>query len=127
VTQERENEELVRLEERGWQAPAGGDAATCYEQVLDNAVVMLLPGGLVLDGRGTIIASMSGPPWSAFRIAEPSVLRPTADTGVVTYGIVARRGDAPEYSALVSSLYVRRPDGWTVAFHQQTPRSQVPG
>jgi hypothetical protein len=50
VTEERENEELVRLEERGWQ-------------------------------------------------------------------------DALEYSALVSSLYVRRSDGWRMAFHHQTARS----
>jgi hypothetical protein len=27
-----------------------------------------------------------------------------------------------DYRALMSSLYVRREDGWKLAFHQQTPR-----
>jgi hypothetical protein len=34
---------------------------------------------------------------------------------------VARR-DEQEYSALMSSTYVRREDGWKLVFHQQTPR-----
>jgi hypothetical protein len=50
------------------------------------------------------------------------VLQPTADTAVVTYSVVAQREGTPEYSALMSSVYVRRATGWKLAFHQQTPR-----
>jgi hypothetical protein len=111
------------LEERGWQALATeGAAAGFYGEVLDDTVVMLLPGGLVLDERAAIIEAMSGPPWSAYRLDRLTEHRPTADTGLVTYGVRARRGDAPEYVALVASLYVRRAAGWRLAFHQQTPR-----
>ena len=46
---------------------------------------------------------------------------PAPGTGVVTYAVVAER-DGREYSALVSSVYVRRPDGWRLVLHQQTPR-----
>jgi hypothetical protein len=115
--------ELVRLEEEGWQALStdGAAAAAFYRDTLDTAVVMLLPGGMVLDDRDTIINSMSGAPWSTFRIENPGVLAPTPDVGVVTYAVVAQRADA-EYSALISSMYVRRAAGWKLAFHQQTPR-----
>jgi hypothetical protein len=116
--------ELIELEEQGWRAlsSTGEAAAEFYERVLDHTVVMLLPGGMVLDGRATIVQSMSGQPWSSYELQDLRVLQPTEDTGVVTYGVVARRDGAPEYSALMSSVYVRRSDGWKLTFHQQTPR-----
>ena len=116
--------ELVELEERGWQAlSAGPEAAVAfYQQVLDDDVLMLLPGGMRLDDRATILGALGGPPWSAYRLEDPRVLRPTPDTAVVTYGVVAERAGVPPYSALMSSVYVRRDDGWRLAVHQQTPR-----
>jgi hypothetical protein len=114
--------EPARLEERGWEAlSTPGAGPRFYLEVLDDEVVMLLPGGLVLDDRRAIVESMGGPPWSTHRLEGLREHRPTPDTALVTYGVVARRGDT-EYSALVSSLYVRRDPGWRMAFHQQTPR-----
>jgi hypothetical protein len=121
--QTREDGGPADLEERGWQALATeGAAPEFYREVLDDTVVMLLPGGLVLDDRAAIIEAMSGPPWSAYRIGRLTERHPTADTGLVTYEVVARRGDGPEYAALIGSLYVRRPAGWRLTFHQQAPR-----
>ncbi len=116
-------EELIALERDGWEAlSTSGEAARAfYERVLDRTVVMLLPGGMVLDERGAIVDSMSGPPWSTFELDDLRCLLPTSDTGVVTYGVVARRG-SQEYSALMSSVYVRRESAWKLTFHQQTPR-----
>lgn len=116
--------ELIDLEERGWQALSTDPrtAAEFYESVLDHDVVMLLPGGMRLDDRATVVGSMGGPPWTSYRIEEPRVQELTDDTAAVTYGVVARRADSPPYSALISSLYVRRDDGWKLALHQQTPR-----
>lgn len=118
------DDDLAALEERGWQAlsTGGATAAEFYEHTLDREVVMLLPGGMVLTDRDVIVRSMSGQPWATFRLEDTRVLRPTADTGIVAYGVVAQREGSPEYSALVSSHYVRREDGWKMAFHQQTPR-----
>jgi hypothetical protein len=115
--------ELVALEEDGWRAlSSSGEAAReFYERVLDHTVVMLLPGGMVLDDRAAIVASMAGPPWSSYELDDVRCLQPTPDTGIVAYGAVARRG-AQEYSALMSSIYVRREDGWKLVFHQQTAR-----
>ena len=117
-------DELIELEERGWQAlSSDAEAATeFYDRVLDDAVVMLLPGGMRLDDRDTVLRSMGGAPWSAYRLEEPSVHRLGEDTAVVAYGVVAERAGSPAYSALISSTYVRRDDGWKLAFHQHTPR-----
>jgi hypothetical protein len=115
--------ELVELEERGWRAlSTEGAAASFYREVLDREVLMLLPGGLVLDDRDQIIASMSGAPWSEYRIEDVRARLLTADTGLVAYAVRARRGAGAEYSALISSVYVRRDEHWRLAVHQQTPR-----
>ena len=116
--------ELIELETAGWQALSsdGPTATSFYQRVLDESVLMLLPNGIMLTDRTTIIEAMSGQPWASFRMDSPQVLQPTSDTGIVAYGIDAQReGDSP-YSALVSSHYVRRHDGWRLTFHQQTHR-----
>lgn len=118
-------DDLLALEQRGWQALSGAageeSAERFYDRVLANAVVMLLPGGMRLTDRDQILGSMSGAPWDAFELEDPQVLELGPDSAVVIYGVVAERDGSP-YSALVSSTYVRRDDGWKLALHQQTPR-----
>ena len=117
-------EDLAALEEQGWRAlSTSPDAALAfYDRVLDGTVEMLLPGGMRLDDRATDLAAMGGPPWTSCALEEPLVRQLTADSALVTYGVVAQRAGAPPYSALMSSVYVRRAGGWRLAFHQQTPR-----
>lgn len=117
-------DELIELEESGWRALAstGRAAAEFYERVLDDTVLMLLPGGVVLDDRSMILESISGQPWSSFRLEDMRVLHPSADVGIVAYRVRAHREGSAEYSALISSSYVRRDDGWKLTLHQQTPR-----
>lgn len=45
--------DLVEMERSAWRALAssGEDAAAYYERVLADRVLMLLPGGLVIDDR----------------------------------------------------------------------------
>lgn len=115
--------EAERLEREGWEALAsGGDAARAfYERVLDDDAVMLFPGGMRLDDRAAIVKSMGGPPWSRHELEDVRVATPSGDVAVVTYGAVAER-EGQAYSALMSSVYVRREDGWRLVLHQQTPR-----
>ncbi|MCV2394912.1 DUF4440 domain-containing protein [Actinotalea sp. M2MS4P-6] len=118
-----DREDLVDLEKRGWRAlsdtPDAADAF--YREVLDDAVVLLLPGGLRITDRDAALRSMGGAPWDGFVLDGVDVAFPRTGVGLVTYGVVARRGPT-RYSALVSSLYVRRAEGWRLVHHQQTPR-----
>lgn len=120
---ETDVEELLDLERAGWDALSTGaeDARTFYEGVLDDPVLMLLPGGMVLDDRAAVLDSMGGPAWDSYDLQDQRVRGLGRDAAVVTYGVVAHRGGTP-YSALISSTYVRRTGGWKLAVHQQTPR-----
>jgi len=117
------HDDLIALEIDGWHALAADPAAAVefYDRVLDEAVVMLLPGGMRLTERDVILESMSGAPWTSFALEDPQVVALGTGGALVVYGVVAVRGGA-EYSALVSSAYVRRDAGWRMVFHQQTPR-----
>jgi hypothetical protein len=113
---------LLDLERSGWSAlSTSPEAATrFFSEVLAEHVLLLLPGGLVIDDRGRALESMSGAPWSSFDLTDERVLEVTEDSAVVAYRAAATRaGD--EYSALCASLYVRCGRDWRLAFHQQTP------
>jgi hypothetical protein len=118
------DDDVAALERQGWAALRAGGAAAVefYDRVLDDPAVMLLPGGMVLTGRDTVLGTMGGPPWRSADLEDLQVVRPTPDTALVHYGVRAQRDGTPEYSALMSSVYVRRAGGWKLAFHQQTPR-----
>ncbi len=114
--------ELIELEQRGWRAlSTEGEAAGFYDEVLDDEPLMLLPGGMVLDDRAQIVASMGGAPWDAYDLEELRVVELGDDAAVVAYGATARRGET-DVSSLFNSTYVRRAGGWRLAVHQQTPR-----
>lgn len=115
-------EELIELERAGWEAlsTGGAKAASHYAEVLAPEVLFLLPGGTVLDDRGTVIHSMSGAPWSSHDLFDERVVELSKDCAMVAYRARAVRDDV-EYSALISSTYVRRELDWKLAVHQQTP------
>jgi hypothetical protein len=117
------DDQPAALETRGWDAlSTSAEAARAfYEQMLDEDVVMILPGSITLDDRSAILDAMSGPPWDDYALDDMQSLQPSPDVGIVLYGAVARRG-GEEYSALISSVYVRRGAGWRLVLHQQTPR-----
>lgn len=123
TTTEDDARTLETLEREGWAAlVAGGSSARqFYDRVLDDHdVLMLLPGGLVLDDRAFILQTIGDSPWSAAELADVRVTRPAADVGLVAYSAVAHRGETA-YSGVFASLYVRRGEEWRMAFHQQTP------
>lgn len=117
------DQDLVDLERDGWRALCADPATarTFYERVLADDVVMLLPGGLVLTGRDQALPTMGAAPWDDVDLEEMSVTRPTPETGLVTYGAVARR-EGTTWSALFSSLYAWRDGAWRMVLHQQTAR-----
>jgi hypothetical protein len=116
-------DDLEDLELDGWEAMSADadEAHIFYDEVLDTDPVMVLPGGLVLDNRRDVLASLSGAPWSSFETEDLKVHVLTDDAAAVTYRVVAERGGRGEYVALVSSVYVRRAAGWRLALQQRTP------
>ncbi len=75
-----------------------------------------------MTDRAAAVDAMSGAPWSEYELSDEQVIQPVDDVAVAVYAVTARRGDATPYSALISSTYARRADGWKLALHQQTPR-----
>jgi hypothetical protein len=114
--------ELIDLERSAWKAlsTSGEEAAAFYERVLADDVVMLLPGGMVIDDRAQVIASMQGEPWASFELSDERVLALGDGAALVAYRGRARRGEV-DYTALFNSTYVRVDGDWRMALHQQTP------
>ena len=117
-----DHDDLLALERSGWDAlsTSGDAAAAFYERVLAEQVLMLLPGGMVIDRRDDVVNAMRGEPWSSFELSDERVLDLGPASAVVAYQATARRGD-DEYTALFNSTYVREGDAWRLALHQQTP------
>lgn len=115
-------EDLLNREHEAWRALStdGETAARHYETTLADDVLMLLPGGLVIDERQDVIDSMRGAPWDRFDISEERVLELGEDAAVVAYRATAHRSGEP-YEALFNSTYVRRNGDWRLVLHQQTP------
>jgi hypothetical protein len=115
------DEELLDLERSAWKALATeGAAEHFYSDVLADEVLMLLPGGLVIDDRAQVIASMRGTPWSSYSLQDERVLDLGCGAAIVAYkGTAVRDGRA--YTALFNSTWVRTDAEWRLAVHQQTP------
>ena len=114
--------ELADLERRGWEAlSTEGAAGPFYDEVLVDEPLMLLPGGMVLDDRATIVDSMGGAPWDTYELEEIRVVPLGEEAAVVAYGATAVRGET-QVSSLFNSTYVRVGGRWRLAVHQQTPR-----
>ncbi len=112
------------LERDAWRAlsTSGQAAGEFYDKVLAADVLMLLPGGTVVDDRAAVVSSMQGDPWESYALHDERVLDLTGDTALVTYrGSATRKGMT--YEALFSSTYVREDGEWHLSVHQQTPVS----
>jgi hypothetical protein len=114
--------EPLELERAGWHALSSSaeDARAFYSEVLAPDVVMLLPGGLRVEGRRDALDAMSGPPWTEHALSDVRVVALAEDCALVAYRADARRGDTA-YTTLVGSVYVARAGRWLLAVHQQTP------
>jgi len=112
--------ELVQAETEGWQALTTPSGADYYEDHLTDGAIMAFPFG-VMTREEAIAAMRSAEPWTSFEITEPLVVELGRDSGVLAYRATARRQGQPEYTAVMSSVYVREDGRWMLAFHQQTP------
>ena len=116
-----DDRELFELERRGWDALSAPNAAAFFADLMTDDAVMVFPG-TVMTKRESLAAMTSARPWASYRLLDLRVLRVGTGGRLVLYRAVAKRAAGVEYDALMTSIYVRRSDGWKMVFHQQTPR-----
>jgi hypothetical protein len=97
----------------------GGDGST-YDRLLADDAVVVVPGATMTKGE-TVAAMDASPGWDEFAFADERCLQLGDDTALLSYRFSGRRGEDLRYAALMGSVYVRRPEGWRLAYHQQTP------
>jgi hypothetical protein len=117
-----EDEELLELERRGWEALSGPDGAAFYDDLLCDDALMVFPMG-IFDRATSLSAIRAAEPWQAFQLADVRIGHPAPDVGLVAYRATATRGGGSDYEAWMTSVYVRDSEGnWRLALHQQSPR-----
>jgi hypothetical protein len=114
-----EADRLMSLERQGWGALSRGEGRDFYGDVLADDAVIVVPGA-VLDKRQTLASWDDVAPWQWYDLVWRDVLD-LHDAAIVIYDVTARRPLEPPYRATISSTYARRPAGWQLVMHQQTP------
>jgi hypothetical protein len=109
-------QDLMSIERTFW---TGGPEA--YEDHADDECLVVLADMASTMSRQEIAKTAEKGRWSAVALVPKGMAALDDASAVVTYECSARREDGRAYHALVSSAYVRRHDGWKLAFHQQTP------
>ncbi|MBL8770111.1 MAG: hypothetical protein JNK30_01915 [Phenylobacterium sp.] len=111
--------ELYRIEEGFW---LSGEAH--FLAHLDARCLLAFPQAGEMHGvfDRTDVAATATPSnrWRDLRMSGRSLLE-AGEVTIISYRADVTRADGQPYAALVSSGYVRRPDGWKLAFHQHSP------
>lgn len=109
-------DDLLKIERSFW---TGGPEA--YEDHADAKCLVVFTGMAGVMSRDDIAKSAEKGRWKDVHLKAKGLAELSDGSAVVTYEATAKRKDDKLYHALVSSGYVRRKDGWKLAFHQQTP------
>jgi hypothetical protein len=108
---------LLAIEERFWT-----DGVEYYREQLASECLMLFPGAGMLTREAIIAGVAGGSRWRNVQIDDAHLVRLGQGSAVFAYRATARReGQAHDYIALVSSVYVEQDGAWKLAFHQQSP------
>ena len=109
--------DLIALEKNFWtQGPK------FYRDNVDDECLVAFPQmASVLSNADVAKTIKEDERFRNIEIKPKGLVEPTSDLAILTYEARATRHDGKPYKALVSSGYVKRKDGWKMAFHQQTP------
>lgn len=115
-------DELLDLERSGWTALCSGAGADFYASTMTADGRMVLANGVALDREGVVDSLVNAPPWAGYELGDVQFLPLGDDVAALIYTARAWRDD-PEapFKALMSSTYLRGPEGWRLALYQQTP------
>lgn len=111
-------EDLLVIERQLWT----GDAEV-YRRYVDGDCLLVFSEMSGMLTREQVAGTVeNGQRWNDVRLEVIGIVEPVPDVAILAYEANATREGAEPYRALVSSGYVRRPEGWKLMFHQQTPR-----
>jgi len=115
-------DELLKLEHDGWKALCDGTGPEFYGRIMAEDGIMVLAHGQAME-RGEVVESLrDAPPWESYEIADEKWIPLGPDQELIVYtGRASRSGGQPDFMAIMSSVYVRRGEGWKLALYQQTP------
>jgi Domain of unknown function (DUF4440) len=111
---------LLELEEQGWQALSSPDPARFCEEWLADDALIIVPG-MVIDRATFLRAVVHEQPWASHRIEEPRTVQLTDHSAGLVYRVTAQRDGQPDFTGLLTSVYVMREERWQLVLHQQTP------
>lgn len=114
-------ESLLELEHQLWNA----DEEFYRRTLLDDAV-MVFPEPTGILERSDILEWLGGGDrWSRIDFSDERLVEIDEDIVQVVYRAVAERSeDGSEYSALITTTYVRENRSWRLVSHQQTPAGE---
>lgn len=110
--------ELLEVEEAFWEST--GNVEFWRENFDDNGLVALSMG--LMDKDTVIQTQENAEPWESFSLGDVRILSLNDETASISYRVSARRANAPEYSAVVTSVYSSQDGAWKLMVHQQTPK-----
>jgi hypothetical protein len=107
--------DLLAIEDNFW---TGGPEA--YERYVDETCLIAFSEMAGVMSRNDIAKSAEKGRWKDVSLKSKGIAQLSDASAVITYECNAKRKDDQPYHALVSSGYVKRSNGWKLAFHQQT-------
>lgn len=122
MTQEKEplEKELFDIEQGFW---LGGKEH--FLDHVDDKCLLAFPQAGEMHGvhsRDQVAATATMPNrWRGLTMGDRHLLHGAEGAAIISYRADVTRADGEPYTALVSSAYLRRPNGWKLAFHQHSP------
>jgi hypothetical protein len=109
---------LLELERQLWNADE-----EFYRDTLSEDAVMVFPEPTGILDRSAVLESLGGADrWRRIEFDDERLLNIGDDSFQLVYLAVAERSeDGSEYTAFITSTYVRADGSWRLSSHQQTP------
>jgi hypothetical protein len=117
---------LLDLERAGWQSLCDGTAGGFYGDVMMEDAVMVLAHGEVMARDEVVAALTAEPPWTSYSITDARTVVIGRDSTALVYTGTGHRQGGSDFTATMTSIYVREGEGWKLALYQQTPRVATP-
>jgi hypothetical protein len=115
------DKQLMGIERKLW----SNDAVFYRNNLIEESLLVFSETGVITRDVAVdaiLAENAEGRRWAEVQFDEVRRLRLADDAALLTYKVTARwEHEESKYSALASSVYIKRDGVWKLAFHQQTP------